>query len=265
MLLLTLRRAAESVAQKTANLFGFQIMRSSSWNQIQRRASAHRALAIHSGAELILEASTRHEESNAQLHQDLIALKLSNSKPGFFIEFGAADGTTHSNTLILEKGHGWSGILVEPVFRMYELAKKHRSCLVLHRAVTASEEDLVIIRDAGLFSAQVGKGSSDGFVWQRSGKSETVQSISVNSLLRLVPEATCVDFLSIDTEGSEGELVDAIDFRARCVHFMAVEHNFTLNLGRIRKKLENEGFVPHLEDFWEFDSWWVRVCKSKSG
>src|ERR1700755_589614 len=48
-------------------------------------------------------------------------------KNGTFIEAGAFDGETFSNTLNLEKEFGWSGLLIEPnPFQYQLLARKNR-------------------------------------------------------------------------------------------------------------------------------------------
>ena len=36
-------------------------------------------------------------------------------RKGFFIEAGANDGVTQSNTLFFERHRGWRGLLVEPI------------------------------------------------------------------------------------------------------------------------------------------------------
>ena len=46
---------------------------------------------------------------------------------GFFIELGAYDGVTQSNTLFYEKNKGWRGILIEPSKDIYKICKKNRS------------------------------------------------------------------------------------------------------------------------------------------
>ena len=61
--------------------------------------------------------------SRAQLAQDIFALAVSNStSPKFFVEFGATDGITLSNTWLLEKHLGWQGILAEPARTWHEAA-----------------------------------------------------------------------------------------------------------------------------------------------
>lgn len=55
--------------------------------------------------------------------QDLFA----GQPPGFFVEAGALDGEFLSNTLQLERQHGWTGLLVEAERESYTvLREKHR-------------------------------------------------------------------------------------------------------------------------------------------
>lgn len=47
----------------------------------------------------------------SQIGQDIEVLKFYNNKHrGFFIEIGASDGITLSNTYLLEKNYNWKGI-----------------------------------------------------------------------------------------------------------------------------------------------------------
>jgi len=63
-------------------------------------------------------------ESKSQNGQDLFALLSTDFKnSGVFIEFGAYDGVIFSNTHLLEKQFGWTGILIDPIPSHYESMK----------------------------------------------------------------------------------------------------------------------------------------------
>ena len=72
----------------------------------------------------------------SQLGQDALVLWLLNQKTnGYFIEFGAADGVNISNTFILEKDYGWSGILCEPARVYKDRLSSNRKCTIVDKCV----------------------------------------------------------------------------------------------------------------------------------
>ena len=84
--------------------------------------------AVDSLAESILD-------SKSQLRQDLFVLwKLNFKENGFFVEFGAGNGVYLSNTYLLEKHFGWTGILAEPARHFHSQLKNHRNNSYLEKA-----------------------------------------------------------------------------------------------------------------------------------
>ena len=75
--------------------------------------------------------------SKAQIFQDIFVLFMTNEKKGgYFVEFGATNGVTLSNTYLLEKSFGWEGILAEParcwharIERQQTLQNRNQLCL----------------------------------------------------------------------------------------------------------------------------------------
>ena len=53
---------------------------------------------------------------------------FNNQSGGFFVEAGAWDGITSSNTYFFEKELGWDGLLIEPDRQNYLEIAKHRDC-----------------------------------------------------------------------------------------------------------------------------------------
>lgn len=82
--------------------------------------------------------SMRHL-AHGQILQDLWALwELDLQHAGYFVEFGAYDGTSHSKTKLLEERFGWTGILAEPNPDMADVLEKTRSAIVDHAACGTS-------------------------------------------------------------------------------------------------------------------------------
>jgi hypothetical protein len=75
-------------------------------------------------------------QSEAQNYQDVWAMWESDGKTqGYFVEFGATDGKTSSNTFMLEKRYGWTGILAEQNPVWHEDLSKNRGCIITHECV----------------------------------------------------------------------------------------------------------------------------------
>ena len=68
-------------------------------------------------------------ESKSQIFQDLFVLYcLQNKSEGFFVDFGATNGVSLSNTYLLEKDYGWNGILAEPRTNLGAKVKRKQEC-----------------------------------------------------------------------------------------------------------------------------------------
>ena len=108
------------VITKLLNHFGYEIRSLASLNQIDSQSRFGVLLKILSTGSHTLklkldEALQIVSNSQSQLGQDVLAFsQVGKDKKGFFVEFGATDGKTLSNSYLLEKSFGWSGILCEP-------------------------------------------------------------------------------------------------------------------------------------------------------
>jgi FkbM family methyltransferase len=208
-------------------------------------------LAMYLGKNLI--------DSNGQLLQDLIIRFIFNDKKGFFCEFGAADGTTLSNTFLLEK-LGWDGILAEPSVRWRGLLSQNRKCKISYECVypTSGEQLMFNEVDEGMFSSLVEFSSSDMHANRRTnGLEYLVESISLGDLLRKFSAPQYVDFLSVDTEGSELAILEAFDFSSFTFGAIFVEHNFTENREKIHHLLTANGYFRVFSRFSRWDDWYL--------
>ena len=76
--------------------------------------------------------------------QALRILYLFKSRPnGFFVEFGGGDGILHSNTYLLEKEFGWTGILVEPSKGYGDSICRNRTAIIDRRAVWSKSGEVL--------------------------------------------------------------------------------------------------------------------------
>lgn len=207
----------------------------------------------------------RGHMSLADIKQDIMALVVSKIKRnGYFVEFGALDGITGSNTLLLEKQYGWNGILAEPARRWHDIIKQNRSCLLDYRAVAAesglklsfkeTNEHLGLSGLVDYFNSQdmhdITRRTSAGDIYE-------VETISLNDLLNHHNAPDFIDYISIDTEGSELSILEKFDFNRR-VGLWTIEHNFISSTRKSINDLMNSvGYIKILEDMSDIDDWYV--------
>ena len=197
--------------------------------------------------------------STSQLHQDLFALsEMEFKRSGYFVEFGATDGVTLSNTDCLEKEYGWTGILAEPGRAWHEQLKKNRSCHIETDCVWQDSNSVLTFNEV-----DVGEYSSiDSFsspYAKKHGKKYTVQTISLEDMLEKYNAPRRIDYISIDTEGSEYQILSAFNFDKYEFGVLTIEHNFEPQRELIFKLLTEKGYVRKFENLSQVDDWYVRA------
>ncbi len=197
------------------------------------------------------------DSSKSQLRQDIFALvQVGSKKDGFFLEFGATDGVSLNNTWLMEKNFGWTGILAEPARRWHVDLHANRACTIEERCVwRASGETLQFTE------APRGENSAiSSFVkpsYKLRGTSYDVQTISLNDLLCEHGAPDVIDYASIDTEGSEYDILSTFDFDRWSFRVMTVEHNYAPQRDDIHALLTSKGYTRVLEPISRFDDWYL--------
>lgn len=204
----------------------------------------------------------------SQNFQDLFALKYSNFKDsGYFVEFGACDGELLSNTYVLEKNFGWTGLLAEPASIWHENLARNRNCSIVHNAitdVTGEILELLIPQDSPEVSTLL-KFNHD-FMQEyraRNSRRELVRTLSINDFLKSGNAPKHIDYMSIDTEGSEFFVLNSLDFDYYSFGFLTVEHNNSPLKKEIIKLMKSKGYVQVHEEISKVDSWFVPAESEK--
>ena len=203
----------------------------------------------------------RHSKS--QLGQDILALSVTGfNNPGFFVEFGAADGVALSNSHILEKHFGWSGILCEPSKSWHQALSKNRNCTIDTLCVYSASGQRISFSEnyLGELSAitEYAEPNSHGLL-KRTTSSYEVETISLQDLLVTHGAPKYIEFLSIDTEGSEFEILKNFDFQSYRFGAICVEHNFADTREKINSLLLANGYQQVHADLSDFDDWYVQA------
>lgn len=199
--------------------------------------------------------------SKSQLCQDQSALFLLDYKrDGFFVEFGATDGITLSNTYLLETQYGWRGILAEPARNWHQKLRNNRGCIIDVRCVwEKSGEQLSFfeVDDGELSTIASFKDSDTHSESRKKGVEYGVPTISLGDLLAEHNAPDQIDYLSVDTEGSEFYILSALDFSKYQFKVITVEHNYTDTREKVYELLTKNGYIRILEGFSQWDDWYV--------
>ena len=193
--------------------------------------------------------------------QDLIVLDLFGfKKKGVFIEAGACDGILNSNTFLLEKNYEWTGLLVEPVSEYYLQLDKNRGVATANVAISQvnnKQTDFLITANKDLSTI---KGYEDNDYHSENRKNYNIQKVLTKTLDQLIVENLQnfeIDFLSLDTEGSELDIIKSLNFLKHRINVICVEHNLTMNRNLIHNHLLENNYKKLLFPFLQIDDFYI--------
>jgi len=202
------------------------------------------------------------QKSMSQLGQDLWVLERTAYKRcGFFVEIGATDGVLLSNTWLLEKHFAWRGICVEPNPKFFRQLVLNRQCQAREQFVGPETGRSVefILADAYGRSSEFADGDSHKdkrMAYAAAGRVCHVRSVSLDDLLEESGAPHEIDYISIDTEGSEYDILRTFPFRKWRVRLFSIEHNYTGQRSKIRQLLEDNDYSC-TEQQW--DDWYEKI------
>jgi len=177
----------------------------------------------------------RHERSYGLDQLDLKLALYVKFAGGFFVEAGANDGVTQSNTALLARYRGWRGLLVEPVPEIAARCRAQRPESIVEQAALVAPDHgspTVAMRYANLMSLVCGARGSDAADREHVAEGERLQGLSSYELE--VPARTLseildahrvrhVDLLSLDLEGYEPAALRGLDLERHRPTFILVE------------------------------------------
>jgi len=204
------------------------------------------------------------KETYSQCHQDVWVLHETESKRnGYFVDFGATDGITINNTYLLETKYDWKGIVAEPNSVYYESLNRNRNCHISNMCVfTESNKRIPFIEtEASDLSTIKGFGKNDEHAPKRvNGTIKEVETITLLDLLNKYNAPDHIDYLSVDTEGSEYAILNTFftnntKYSIRCV---SIEHNY---ISRTRQMLYDlmisKGYIRKFTEISKWDDYYI--------
>ena len=166
---------------------------------------------------------------------------------GFFVELGALDGIQYSNSKFFEDYLGWRGLLIEPVPEQFEKLKWNRPAdILVCAAVSESEGDIEFWGE----SATAGMSHTMAESFKKDWHAQGVRSFLVKGgpFWKILQQhhVRSIDFLSIDVEGGEREVLNTFDWDIP-VHVIAIElDGYNESKDRAcRQLLTARGFLMH--------------------
>ena len=172
-----------------------------------------------------------NENFFSQFGQDKIIKNhfFQNKKKGFFVEIGAFNGISGSNCFHFEKFLNWEGIAFEPSNTQFEKLKLNRKCRLINKAIATEEKEVEFLE------VEEGYTQMSGIINENFTSEETIKKdprsktkkiiITTTTFDKNIPVDKEIDYLSIDIEGGEMELLDSIDFKKYNIKVISVENN----------------------------------------
>jgi FkbM family methyltransferase len=156
--------------------------------------------------------------------------------------------------------------VAEPAPGWHSDLKRNRSCCVETDCVWSESNQTLTFTQTNNwdFSTIDAFRSSDGYSQLRkNGRRYEVRTISLTDLLEKYNAPSVIDYLSIDTEGSEFEILSHFDFDKHQFRVITCEHNFAPQRAKIFELLTGKGYVRKFEEVSNVDDWYVRADAEK--
>ena len=179
-----------------------------------------------------------------QLLQDKWVVEtLGYKQGGYFLDLGAFDGEIFSNTLVLERDLFWRGICVEAGENNFKKLAELRKCTCLNMVLSSRDGE-----EGFCENWTVGKVDIAG---------KMTPAISLPTLLRLYDVPKRIDYISLDVEGQEYEVLNMFPFRRYRSSLWTIEHNQEEDDGA-RRDLIREIMYKHnykIAQEYSFEDW----------
>jgi FkbM family methyltransferase len=94
---------------------------------------------------------------------------------------------------------------------------------------------------------------------RQDGRRYAVETISLHDLLRSHDAPISIDYLSIDTEGSEFPILDSFFPSHHEFRVITVEHNWTDQRTQIHRLLRSQGYSQVFKELSMRDDWYIKI------
>uniref|UniRef100_A0A7S2T185 Methyltransferase FkbM domain-containing protein n=1 Tax=Chloropicon primus TaxID=1764295 RepID=A0A7S2T185_9CHLO len=197
---------------------------------------------------------TTEPRSYSQLGQDVwVYNALGHKRGGYFVELGAGDGIELSNTFALETHFGWTGVCIE-CSRQFQALCRNRRCICDDSCVSDKDGEVVTFLEDDKYGQHNHFSGIKAKIncHEPRGREYRLETRTLATVLRRRGAPRVMDYLSLDTEGSELAILSVLphhEFRFNCI---TVEHNFQeRERSRILDVLQGNGYVRVEQREWD--------------
>jgi FkbM family methyltransferase len=160
-------------------------------------------------------------------------------REGVFVDVGAGDGIKFSNSAFFERFRDWKGLCIEPRISIFHELVKNRICSVENKCISMSGKTERFVEFTGGWLPML-SGIERNFYKEHQSKVKEgllqkehnhkmigweIATIRLQDLLDKYRMST-IDYCSIDTEGSEMEVLKSINFDKSNIMVFSVENNY---------------------------------------
>jgi len=199
-----------------------------------------------------------------------VRTQLNEKRNGYFVDVGADDGLSSSNTCLFEVTYDWKGICIEanPRSNAFAYLIKNRKCICENVAIFSKNTKVEFMARghrsnlSGIFDPSF-HGQA---IEEQAGKHflSMIQAVTLEYILDKHNAPKIIDYLSIDTEGSEYEIIKVFPFNKYQFRLITIEHNaFTgrdvdiKKQGNIRKLLTANEYELFPDNNYQAEDWFT--------
>lgn len=190
----------------------------------------------------------------SQSGEDCLLWEVFGNRPGYYVDVGAFDGIHLSNTYSFELG-GWDGLCIEAHPRFAPICRENRPKATLIEAACvgpeSADEITFLIEQLGLLSGiQADQTEGMDRRYERRGMTfegfteVRVPTTTLTDALIRAEAPNEIDFISIDVEGTELDVLRGLDFERFQPAVLIVEGNTEEADQEIRDALVDMGYEP---------------------
>jgi FkbM family methyltransferase len=185
---------------------------------------------------------------------------------GYFVEAGATDGIQNSCTKFLESVLGWKGVLVEPTSKFIDCQKNRPLSHCFNCCLGKNNQNIEFVEfedhELSCPTQYVDRQQSifgKDHLSPAKQKRFFIEQKTLKSIFEEVEAPRVIDYLALDVEGSELDVLLGIDFGQRQINIISTEGNlcYELLLDLGYKQVTNPFDKSHERNGHAWDYWWV--------